>query len=43
MQKYTWEAYDINDEIVGGGNIYAIDEDAAGRVALEKAKEYGKI
>ena len=29
MKKYTWEAYDINDEVIGGGDIYAIDEDAA--------------
>ena len=29
MKKYTWEAYDINDEVIGDGDIYAIDKDAA--------------
>lgn len=38
MKKYTWEAYDINDEVVGGGDIYAIDDDAA-KEKIEKELE----
>ena len=38
MKKYTWEAYDINDEVIGGGDIYAIDKDAA-KEKIEKDLE----
>ena len=38
MKKYTWEAYDINDEVISGGDIYAIDEDAA-KEKIEKDLE----
>ena len=38
MKQYTWEAYDINDEVIGGGDIYAIDKDAA-KEKIEKDLE----
>ena len=38
MKKYTWEAYDINGEVIGGGDIYAIDKDAA-KEKIEKDLE----
>ena len=38
MKKYTWEAYDINDEVIGGGDIYAINKDAA-KEKIEKDLE----
>ena len=38
MKKYTWEAYDINDEVIGGGDIYAIDKDAC-KEKIEKDLE----
>ena len=38
MKKYTLEAYDINDEVIGGGDIYAIDKDAA-KEKIEKDLE----
>lgn len=38
MKKYTWEAYNINDEVVGGGDIYAIDDDSA-KEKIEKELE----
>lgn len=27
--KYNWEAYNIKDEVIGGGTIYAADRDMA--------------
>lgn len=29
--KYNWEAYNIKDEVIGGGTIYAADRDMANK------------
>ena len=31
MKEFTWEAYNINDECIGGGSVYSINLYDAGK------------
>ncbi len=39
MKEFTWEAYNINDECIGGGSVYAIDRSNAEKQIEKQIEE----